>query len=124
MTVNTEGGQLCPRRLRLQCGMTSQTSATACLGLLVVAAACRQNTSEDKTLTYPSTKKGDVVDDYHGTKVADPYRWMEDLESKDVADWVAAENTVTEAHLASLELRQHFKDRITALWNYPKTGLP
>ena len=46
-------------------------------------------------LTYPPTEKGTVVDDYFGTKVPDPYRWMEDLDSKAVADWVKAENTVT-----------------------------
>ncbi len=46
-------------------------------------------------LTYPPSEKGTVVDDYFGTKVPDPYRWMEDLDSKAVADWVKAENTVT-----------------------------
>ena len=47
------------------------------------------------TLIYPATARGDVIDDYYGTKVADPYRWMEDLDSKDVAGWVAAQNEVT-----------------------------
>ncbi len=51
-------------------------------------------------MTYPPSRKGDVVDDYAGTKVPDPYRWMEDLDAKEVADWVAAQNAVTEAHLA------------------------
>jgi prolyl oligopeptidase len=75
-------------------------------------------------LTYPPTAKGDVVDDYHGTRVADPYRWMEDLESPDVARWIKAQNEVTFAHLESLPMRDHFKRRITELWNYPKTGIP
>jgi prolyl oligopeptidase len=75
-------------------------------------------------LTYPPTAKGDVVDDYHGTRVADPYRWMEDLESPDVARWIKAQNDVTFGYLERLPMREHFKRRITELWNYPKTGLP
>ena len=54
---------------------------------LVVAAGC--GPAPEPKMTYPETRKGDVVDDYLGTKVADPYRWMEDLDSKEVADWVA-----------------------------------
>jgi prolyl oligopeptidase len=73
---------------------------------------------------YPTPRKGDVVDDYHGTKVADPYRWMEALDSKEVADWVAASNAVTEPYLKSLPLREHFNKRLTELWNYPRVGLP
>jgi len=88
------------------------------------AAGCQQASSPEPKLNYPVTKKGDLIEDYHGTKIADPYRWMEDLDSKDVADWVATENKVTEAHLASLPMRERFKQRITELWNYPKTGLP
>jgi prolyl oligopeptidase len=73
---------------------------------------------------YPTPPKGDVADDYHGTKVADPYRWMEALDSKEVADWVAASNAVTEPYLKSLPLRMHFNSRLTELWNYPRVGLP
>jgi len=75
-------------------------------------------------MTYPTTAKGDVVDDYHGTKVPDPYRWMEDLDSKAVTEWVAAQNAVTGPFLASLPLRKHFTDRLTTLWNYPRVSLP
>ena len=73
---------------------------------------------------YPPTQKGDVVDDYFGTKVPDPYRWMEDLDSKPVADWVAAQNAVTFRYLDQLSLRNELKKRITELWNYPKVALP
>ena len=65
-----------------------------------------------------------MVDDYHGTPVPDPYRWMEDLDATATADWVAAQNAVTESYLATLPLRQHFLDRLTALWNYPRVSLP
>jgi prolyl oligopeptidase len=91
--------------------------------LLVCTTACRQ-TQSTKQLMYPTPRKGDIVDDYHGTKVADPYRWMEALDSKDVADWVAASNAVTEPYLKSLPLREHFNRRLTELWNYPRVSLP
>jgi prolyl oligopeptidase len=91
--------------------------------LVFCATACRQAPSTPR-LMYPTPRKGDVVDDYHGTKVADPYRWMEALDSKEVADWVAASNAVTEPYLKSLRLRENFNRRLTELWNYPRITLP
>ena len=75
-------------------------------------------------LTYPETKKGDVVDAYFGTTVADPYRWLEDDNAPDVAAWVAAENKVTFAYLDRISYRAQLKDRLTKLLNYPKYGPP
>jgi prolyl oligopeptidase len=75
-------------------------------------------------VVYPPTARGAVVDDYFGTKVADPYRWMEALDSRDVADWVAAQNKVTFDYLDRLPLRETFRKRITELWNYPRVGVP
>jgi prolyl oligopeptidase len=77
-------------------------------------------------IEYPQTKKVDHVDDYHGVKVADPYRWLEDdvRTSKDVADWVAAENKVTFAYLSAIPEREAIKNRLTQLWNYEKYGVP
>ncbi len=65
-----------------------------------------------------------VVDDYHGTKVADPYRWLEDDRSAETADWVKAENTVTQNYLAQIPFRDQIKQRLTDLYNYPKEGTP
>src|SRR5437660_558543 len=73
---------------------------------------------------YPETKKDEVVDDYFGRKVADPYRWMESLDSPEVAKWITTQNEVTERYIAQLPLRAHFKQRIAELWNYPKVSLP
>jgi prolyl oligopeptidase len=73
---------------------------------------------------YPPSRRGDDVDEYGSTRVADPYRWLEDLDSPDVGEWVTAQNAVTEAHLASLPHRPHFQRRLTELWNYPRTSVP
>jgi prolyl oligopeptidase len=93
------------------------------LGAAVLAAAIAVQ-AQRPTLQYPNTKKGDVVDDYHGTKVADPYRWLEDLDSEEVAGWVAAQNALTNGYLEKLPMRQHFRERIGILWDYPKTTIP
>ena len=88
------------------------------------AGACREADPVVTTPTYPTAHKGDVVDDYGGTRVPDPYRWMEALDSKEVAEWVAASNAVTEPYLATLPLREHFNTRLTELWNYPRVSIP
>jgi prolyl oligopeptidase len=75
-------------------------------------------------MDYPPSRSGDVVDVYGSTHVPDPYRWLEDLDSPDVANWITAQNAATEAHLASLPHRPHFRRRLTELWNYPRTSLP
>ena len=85
---------------------------------------CHRGDTTTARMNYPSTHKGNVVDDYGGVKVPDPYRWLEALDSQDVADWVKAQNAVTEPYLESLPLRKHFRDRLTELWNYSRVGVP
>src|SRR5439155_129969 len=75
-------------------------------------------------ITYPETKKVDVVDDFFGTKVPDPYRWLENNDSPEVAAWVEAENKVTFAYLDQIPYRAQLKDRLMKLYNYPKYGAP
>jgi prolyl oligopeptidase len=101
---------------------TSRWGAAAAAALFALALATAQETK----LKYPDTKKGDVVDDYHGTKVADPYRWLEDdvRKSKDVANWVEAENKVTFAYLESIPQRDAIRKRITDLYDYEKFSAP
>lgn len=79
-----------------------------------------------KQFSYPKTLRGDVVDTYHGTKVADPYRWLEDdvRESEQVAEWVAAQNKITFDYLNSIPERESIRRRLTELWNYPKYSAP
>ncbi|HHJ53878.1 MAG TPA: S9 family peptidase [Caldithrix abyssi] len=75
-------------------------------------------------LKYPAAKKVDVVDDYFGVKVADPYRWLEDENSKDTKAWVAAENRLTFGFLHSSPAYEKIKKRLTELWNFPKYSAP
>lgn len=75
-------------------------------------------------LKYPETKKGEQFDDYHGVKVADPYRWLENLDSEETAAWVKAENEVTFGYLETIPCREQIKNHLTKLWNYERYGLP
>ncbi len=75
-------------------------------------------------VSYPVTQKGDVVDNYFGNDVADPYRWLEDDRSEETAAWVKAENKVTFDYLAQIPYRDQLKSRLAELWNYEKVGAP
>jgi prolyl oligopeptidase len=77
-----------------------------------------------KPIDYPAPRKGDTVDRYHGTEVADPYRWLEELDSDETRAWVEAENKITDAYLRSLPARDAIKARITRLWDYEKYTTP
>jgi len=77
-----------------------------------------------KKNSYPTAKKGEQVDDYHGVKVADPYRWLEDLDSDETRNWVEAENKLTFGFLEAIPARAAIKDRLTKLWNFEKFGVP
>src|SRR5277367_6483266 len=75
-------------------------------------------------LHCPPTAKRDAVDDYHGQMVADPYQWLEDLGSADTKAWIEAQNAVTHSVLERLPQRAALLERLTQLWNYPRTDLP
>jgi prolyl oligopeptidase len=76
------------------------------------------------TLVYPVTAKTQVSDSYFGTKVADPYRWLENLDSAQVQDWVKAQNALAQPRLAELPARPWLKKRLTELWNYERYDVP
>ncbi len=82
--------------------------------------------AQETKLKYPETKKIEQSDDYHGTKVADPYRWLEDdvRKSTDVAKWVEDQNKIAFGYLESIPEREAIKKRITDLWNYEKFSAP
>ncbi len=75
-------------------------------------------------LTYPDTTKTDHVDDYHGTKVADPYHWLEDANSEQTKAWVEAENKITFGYLRKLPAWESIHQRVSQLWDYEKFGVP
>jgi prolyl oligopeptidase len=73
---------------------------------------------------YPATKRVDQVDDYHGTQVADPYRWLEDETSPETAAWVEAQNAVTFPYLERIAFRERLQERVKALANYERYSTP
>nr|WP_040548837.1 prolyl oligopeptidase family serine peptidase [Pedosphaera parvula] len=75
-------------------------------------------------LVYPATAKTNQWDDYHGTRVADPYRWLEDDNAPTTKAWVEAQNKVTFDYLAQIPERANIKERLTQLWNYERFGIP
>lgn len=77
-----------------------------------------------KPMKYPPARKSEQIDDYHGVKVADPYRWLEDLDSAETKAWVEAENNLTFNYLNEIPARAKIRDRLTKLWNYERYGAP
>jgi prolyl oligopeptidase len=73
---------------------------------------------------YPQPRRGDQVDNFHGTSVADPYRWMEDTETAEMKSWIEAENKITDAYIQAIPQRAKIKDRLTELTNYERFGAP
>ncbi|WP_089318105.1 prolyl oligopeptidase family serine peptidase [Pontibacter ummariensis] len=79
--------------------------------------------SAEKEFDYPDTKKVDQVDNYFGTQVADPYRWLE-THTEEVDEWIEEQNEVTFGYLNDIAFRDKIKARLTEIWNYPKYGAP
>ncbi|NER05703.1 MAG: S9 family peptidase [Okeania sp. SIO3C4] len=75
-------------------------------------------------LTYPITHKTDIVENYHGVEVPDPYRWLEDPNSKKTQEWVKAQNEITFNYLAEISERETIKKRLTQIWDYEKYSIP
>jgi prolyl oligopeptidase len=75
-------------------------------------------------IKYPKTKKIDQTDNYHGTIVSDPYRWLEDDKSAETADWVKAQNDVTNDYLSKIPYRAKLQNRLEEIYNYPKYSAP
>ncbi len=101
--------------------------------LTSILTACSGNIPEQSTtsiasqspnINYPVTHKGNVVDTYFGTNVADPYRWLEDDRSEETSDWVKAQNELTFDYLGKIPFREQLKSRLGELWNYEKVGAP
>jgi len=101
--------------------MKKMTLLLVLLSLVLAFAACQKAAAR---LSYPTTKTVDQVDDYFGTKVADPYRWLEDDNAEEVKAWVQAENAVTFGYLDGIPYRPKIKARLTEIYNYPRYTSP
>jgi prolyl oligopeptidase len=89
-------------------------------GMVILSASC----SKTGTISYPVAEKQAINDTYFGTEVADPYRWLEDDTTQKVADWVKAENLITQDYLSKIPFRDPLKQRLTDIYNYEKIGAP
>lgn len=92
--------------------------------LLLVLLPLLANQIFSQSIKYPVTKKIDHIDDYHGTKVSDPYKWLEDNNSSETAGWVEDQNKVTQDYLSQIPFRDKIKKRLIDLWNYEKFSAP
>jgi prolyl oligopeptidase len=97
-------------------------SIAALAALAIPAFVAAQATAP--TLKYPVAEKGNQVDDYHGVKVADPYRWLEDTDSPQTKAWVEAENAVTFGYLNAIPEKPAIRNRLTQVWNYARYTAP
>jgi len=94
------------------------------LALLAAGPASAQTMASTKPLPYPSTRRVDTTTTYFGTKVADPYRWLENDQATDTKAWVQEENKVTQDYLGKIPYREAIRQRLTKLWNYEKYSAP
>src|SRR5438128_4818493 len=103
-----------------------ELGALAVAGLFFTGCVTDQSPADSPSapLNYPAARRTNVMDDYHGVKVADPYRWLEDDNSPETRAWVEAENKVTSGYLQQMPELPAIKARLTRLWNYERYGVP
>ena len=104
--------------------MRRTVTSTLCLVLFAFAAVHAIDRPGAGSLAYPKAKTVDQVDDYHGVKVADPYRWLEDTDSADTHAWVEEENKLTFGYLEQIPYRKAIRERMTNLWNFERFTVP
>ncbi|MGH9495201.1 MAG: prolyl oligopeptidase family serine peptidase [Candidatus Sulfotelmatobacter sp.] len=99
-------------------------AGVVCFLIFVFAVTLVAGGPESVRLTYPKAKTVEQVDDYHGVKVADPYRWLEDTDSADTHTWVEEENKLTFSYLEQIPYRGAIRERLTKLWNFERFTAP
>ena len=92
--------------------------------ILTIAMATSATVMPAQHINYPATARDNTVDEYFGTKVADPYRWLENDTSAQTAQWVEAENAVTNAYLNRIPQRKRLLERLKQVANYERSGIP
>ena len=96
-----------------------------CIFIIIVIVSLSCNSKRTKNeINYPLTPKVDTVSTYFGTKVSDPYRWLEDENSAMTTNWIKKENTITSDFLADIPYREKIRNRLKAIWNYSKISTP
>ncbi|MFL5470336.1 MAG: prolyl oligopeptidase family serine peptidase [Gemmatimonadaceae bacterium] len=108
----------------MYCHKLPTPSLARVIALLALGAATSPAQTASPPLTYPAATRGTQVDVYHGTSIADPYRWLEDVDAPATKEWVAAENRLTDSFLASIPERTAIRNRLTQLWNYARYSAP
>ncbi|MFL5484252.1 MAG: prolyl oligopeptidase family serine peptidase [Gemmatimonadaceae bacterium] len=108
----------------MYCHKLPTPSLARVIALLALGAATSPAQTASPPLTYPAVTRGTQVDVYHGTTIADPYRWLEDVDAPATKEWVAAENRLTDSFLASIAERTAIRNRLTQLWNYARYSAP
>ncbi|HJP50350.1 MAG TPA: hypothetical protein QF611_04900, partial [Pseudomonadales bacterium] len=111
---------------------TTKTLLIAMLAGLLVSCVEEKKEAKESTpattasseIEYPVTRKGDVVDEYFGRKIPDPYRWLEDDRSDETGEWIRAQNAVTFGYLNQIPYRTKLRDRLKKLWDYEKVSAP
>ncbi|WP_430428809.1 prolyl oligopeptidase family serine peptidase [Maribacter litoralis] len=96
----------------------------AFITLALISSCTNTSKPEPITVNYPVTAKVDTVDNYFGTEVKDPYRWLEDDRSPETEAWVKDQNKTTFGYLEKIPFRNDLKNRLEKLWNYEKLGSP
>lgn len=94
------------------------------LSLVTVLSVLVLTIPAQKGFEYPKARKADQVDDFHGVKVADPYRWMEDTGSAETQSWIEAQNKLTNSYFETIPQRARIRERLTELWNYERVSAP
>jgi prolyl oligopeptidase len=102
----------------------SHNEIPSAIGLTLAMTFSPVGAAGAQRIPYPTTQTVDVVDDYHGIKVPDPYRWLEDVDASDTRAWIDAQNRVTEGFLDQIPQRDTIRARLTELWDYPRYGVP
>jgi prolyl oligopeptidase len=112
-------------RLRL---LLPLSVALVSLGLLAAGCPKQATTTTASTaeprFDYPDARRGDVVDDYFGTQVADPYRWLEAPDADETQAWVEAQNALTQGYIGQIPERERIHRRLTKLWDFERYGQP
>ena len=91
--------------------------AAVVLCVPLVASSCGET---EPAMEYPESPRGDVVDTYHGVEVADPYRWLEELDGPETRAWIEAQNALSVPALEAIPARDEVKNRLTALWDHER----